>query len=123
MTPVVTIEGLTDKEIETFAVRNDKVSRKVVLFYDQVVLRHRRSQYDPLSGEIILDSLHFDNNVKGFTSLLSHLSKLNKSKEVIVGFESTGHYHQALFNYLTISKYKCRLINPYMTNKFRSISL
>lgn len=90
---------------------------------DVAKYEHVASIYDPSTGEIILDSLHFDNNDKGFKSLLSHLSKLNKSKEVIVGFESTGHYHQALFNYLTISKYKCYLINPYMTNKFRSISL
>ena len=90
---------------------------------DVAKFEHVASIYDPSNGEIVLDSLHFDNSVKGFKSLLSHLSKLNKSKEVIVGFESTGHYHQALFNYLTISKYKCYLINPYMTNKFRSISL
>lgn len=84
---------------------------------------HVASVYDPTVGEIVLDSLHFDNNDKGFKSLLSHLSKLNKLREVVIGLESTGHYHQALFNYLTTNKYKCYLINPYMTSKFRSISL
>lgn len=90
---------------------------------DVAKFEHVASIYDPPSGEIILDSLHFDNNDKGFQSLLSHLSKLNKDNELFVGFESTSHYHQALFNYLTARKYKCYLINPYMTSKFRSISL
>lgn len=90
---------------------------------DVAKFEHVASIYDPSNGEIVLDSLHFDNNVKGFKSLLSHLSKLNKSREVVIGFESTGHYHQTLFNYLTTSKFECYLINPYMTSKFRSISL
>lgn len=90
---------------------------------DVAKFEHVASIYDPSSGEIILDSLHFDNNDKGFQSLLSHLSKLNKDNELFIGFESTSHYHQALFNYLTARKYKCYLINPYMTSKFRSISL
>ncbi|MBR0464523.1 MAG: hypothetical protein IJJ23_09120, partial [Clostridia bacterium] len=42
---------------------------------------------------------------KGFNELSSNLSKLNKD-DVIVGFESTAHYHQALFNYLTENQYK-----------------
>lgn len=83
---------------------------------------HVASIYEPLNGEYILDSLHFTNDDKGFKSLLVNLSKLNKN-DVMIGFESTAHYHQALFSYLTKKKYKCYLINPYMTARFRSISL
>lgn len=90
---------------------------------DVAKFEHVASIYNPSTGEIILDSLHFDNNDKGFNSLLSHLSKLNKKDELFIGFESTSHYHQTLFNFLTSKKYKCYLINPYMTSKFRSISL
>ena len=90
---------------------------------DVAKYEHVASIYDPSTGEIILDSLHFENNDKGFKSLDSNLSKLNKDYELLVGFESTGHYHQTLFNFLTSKKYKCYLINPYMTCKFRSISL
>lgn len=77
---------------------------------------------DSSTGEFIVDSLHFDNNDKGFKSLLSNLSQLNKN-DVVIGFESTAHYHQTLFNFLTQKKFKCILINPYMTSRFRSISL
>lgn len=90
---------------------------------DVAKYEHVASIYNPSSGEIILDSLHFDNNDKGFNTLLSSLNKLDKKDEILIGFESTGHYHQTLFNFLTIKKYKCYLINPYMTCKFRSISL
>lgn len=96
---------------------------KVFCGIDVAKYEHVASIYNPVTGEIILDSLHFNNNAKGFKSLLSNLSKLKKEYEVLVGFESTGHYHQTLFNCLTSNKYKCYLINPYMTSKFRSISL
>lgn len=90
---------------------------------DVAKYEHVASIYNPSTGEIILDSLHFDNNDKGFYTLLSNLSTLNKKNEILIGFESTSHYHQTLFNFLTSKKYKCYLINPYMTSKFRSISL
>ena len=83
---------------------------------------HVASIVDYTTGEQVVDSLHFDNSLKGFKELLSHLSKLN-NKDVLVGFESTAHYHQALFNYLTEHHYKCYLINPLMISRFRSISL
>lgn len=83
---------------------------------------HVVSILDSNTGEFTLDSFHFENNDQGFKSLKSHLSKLNKD-DICIGFESTAHYHQNLFNYLTNHKYKCFLINPYMTARFRSISL
>ena len=95
---------------------------KIFCGIDVAKYEHVASVYDPVTGEYILDSLHFDNSDKGLKSLLSNLSKLKK-KDVMIGFESTAHYHQNLFNYLTAKGYKCYLINPYMTSKFRSISL
>ena len=83
---------------------------------------HVASILDSTTGEFLVDSLHFDNNLKGFKLLLSNLSGLNK-KDVVIGFESTAHYHQTLFSYLSGKKYKCFLINPFMTSRFRSISL
>lgn len=90
---------------------------------DVAKYEHVASIYDPVNGEYILDSLHFENNEKGFKSLVSNLSKLSKKHEMVIGFESTGHYHMALFSYLTERKYRCYLINPYMTSRFRSLSL
>lgn len=103
-------------------------TRKAVFFMtffvgvDIAKFEHVVSILDSSTGEIIVDSLHFDNSIKGFNELLSQLSNLNKD-EVVVGFESTAHYHQTLFNYLTENQYKCFLINPLMISRFRSISL
>ena len=90
---------------------------------DVAKYEHVASIYDPATGEYILDSLHFGNNEKGFDSLLSNLSKLKKRYDVMIGFESTSHYHMTLFSYLTANEYKCYLFNPYMTGRFRSVSL
>ena len=83
---------------------------------------HVASILDSTTGEFLVDSLHFDNNLKGFNLLLSNLSGLNK-KDVVIGFESTAHYHQTLFSYLSGKKYRCFLINPFITSRFRSLSL
>lgn len=83
---------------------------------------HVASIYNSVNGEYTLDSLHFDNNAKGFQTLLSNLSKLNKD-DIVIGFESTAHYHLSLFSYLTKKNFGCYLINPLVTSKFRSISL
>ena len=84
---------------------------------------HVVSIYDPSTGEYILDSLHFENNEKGYKSLVSRLLKLKRKNDLVIGFESTGHYHMALFSFLSGKKYRCFLINPYMTSRFRSVSL
>lgn len=83
---------------------------------------HVATILDDSTGEFLVDSLHFDNNSKGFKLLLSNLSKLDRN-DVVIGFESTAHYHQTLFSYLSGKKYRCFLINPFMTSRFRSISL
>ena len=90
---------------------------------DVAKYEHVVSIYDPSTGEYILDSLHFENNEKGYKSLLSGLLKLKRKNDLVIGFESTGHYHMALFSFLTGKKYRCFLINPYMTSRFRSVSL
>ena len=90
---------------------------------DVAKYEHVVSIYDPSTGEYILDSLHFENNEKGYNSLLSGLLKLKRKNDLVIGFESTGHYHMALFSFLSGKKYRCFLINPYMTSRFRSVSL
>ena len=83
---------------------------------------HVASILDSGSGELRLDSFRFDNDLKGFESLLSNLSKLKK-EETVIGFESTAHYHQALFSYLNGKGYECILINPLIISRFRKLSL
>lgn len=83
---------------------------------------HVASILDSSTGELIVDSLHFDNNLKGFNKLLSNLIPLNKD-DLVIGFESTAHYHQSLFNFLNENHLKCILVNPLQISRFRKISL
>ena len=83
---------------------------------------HAASILDSVSGELRLDSFRFGNDLKGFESLLSHLSVLNK-EDIVIGFESTAHYHQAFFSCLNGKGYKCILINPLIISRFRKLSL
>lgn len=87
---------------------------------DVAKFEHVASVFNSVIGELVIDSLHFDNNVKGFNSLLSHISKLD---DCVVGFESTAHYHQSLFNFLTEKDFQCYLLNPIQTSRFRKISI
>lgn len=89
---------------------------------DVAKFEHVATILNSITGELVLDSFHFDNNIKGFKLLLSNLSKLKK-EDVVIVFESIAHYHQTLFNFLTKNHYKCYLINPLMISRFRSISL
>lgn len=89
---------------------------------DIAKFEHVASILNSKTGELLLDSFRFENSIKGYKSLLSKLSKLKKS-DVVIGFESTAHYHQNLFNYLTENHFMCYLINPLMISRFRSISL
>ena len=50
---------------------------------------HIANIYNPSTGEIILDSLHFTNDDNGFKMLSANLKK-NKNREIIIDFESTG---------------------------------
>lgn len=81
---------------------------------------HVASVYNSASGELVVDSLHFGNNDEGFRSLLSSVSKFD---DCVFGFESTAHYHQNLFNFLSSKKYKCFLLNPIQTSRFRGLSI
>lgn len=89
---------------------------------DIAKFEHVASILDSSSGELIVNSLLFDNNIKGFNLLLSNLSMLNK-EDVVIGFESTAHYHLPLFNFLNENNWKCVLVNPIQISRFRKISI
>ena len=58
---------------------------------DVAKYKHVASIYNLSTGEIILDSIHFDNNDQGSNTLLSSLSKLNKRNKILIGFEEISN--------------------------------
>ena len=73
-------------------------------------------------GVVHANSFSFENTIDGFKLFLSTLSSFEK-KDILIGFESTAHYHENLFNFLSTRGFKCELINPILTKRFRSLSL
>lgn len=69
------------------------------------------------TGEVIVENLSFENNKKGFQSLLEHLKPYNKS-EVHIAFEATGHYSLNLELFLNNQGYSFMKMNPLVVHQF-----
>ena len=64
----------------------------------------------------------FDNSREGFDLLVTKLELLEKS-ELVIGIESTAHYHQNLLHFFISNNYAVELINPLLTKRFRGINI
>ena len=56
------------------------------------------------TGEVIVENSSFENNKKGFQSLLEQLKPYDKS-QVHIAFEATGHYSMNLELFLIDKEY------------------
>lgn len=69
------------------------------------------------TGEVIIENSTFENNQKGFQSLLELLKPYDKST-VQIAFEATGHYSLNLEYFLTNQGYSFMKINPLVVHQF-----
>ena len=69
------------------------------------------------TGEVIIENSSFENNKKGFQSLLEQLKPYNKS-DVRIAFEATGHYSLNLELFLIDQGYSFMKINPLVIHQF-----
>ena len=69
------------------------------------------------TGEVIVENLSFENNKKGFQSLLELLKPYNKS-DVRIAFEATGHYSKNLELFLIDQGYSFMKMNPLVIHQF-----
>ena len=69
------------------------------------------------TGEIIIENLSFENNKKGFQSLLEQLKSYNKN-DIRIAFEATGHYSLNLELFLIDQGYSFLKINPLVIHQF-----
>ena len=74
------------------------------------------------NGIIIEEPFPFDNSNDGFNYLLSKLNQLTLN-DIVIGFESTAHYHLNLMNFLDNNGFKTIIINPILTKRFRNINI
>ena len=69
------------------------------------------------TGEVIVENSSFENNKKGFQSLLEQLKPYDKS-QVHIAFEATGHYSMNLELFLIDKKFSFMKINPLIIKQF-----
>ena len=69
------------------------------------------------TGEVIIENSSFENNKKGFQSLLEQLKPYNKS-DVRIAFEATGHYSLNLELFLIDQGYSFMKTNPLVIHQF-----
>lgn len=69
------------------------------------------------TGEVIVKNESFENNKKGFQTLLERLKPYNKS-DVHIAFEATGHYSMNLELYLIEQEYSFMKMNPLIIHQF-----
>src|SRR5574344_728555 len=69
------------------------------------------------TGEIIVENSSFENNQKGFQSLLEQLKSYNKC-DVRIAFEATGHYSLNLELFLIDQGYSFMKMNPLVVHQF-----
>lgn len=69
------------------------------------------------TGEVIVENSSFENNKKGFQSLLDQLKLYNKS-DVHIAFEATGHYSLNLELTLINQGYSFMKMNPLVIHQF-----
>ena len=69
------------------------------------------------TGEVIVENTSFENNKKGFQSLLEQLKPYDKS-QVHIAFEATGHYSMNLELFLIDKEFSFMKINPLIIKQF-----
>ena len=69
------------------------------------------------AGEVIVENSSFENNKKGFQSLLDQLKPYNKS-DIHIAFEATGHYSLNLELFLIDQGYSFMKMNPLVIHQF-----
>ena len=69
------------------------------------------------TGEVIVENSSFENNKKGFQSLLEQLKPYDKS-QVHIAFEATGHYSMNLEFFLIDKGFSFMKINPLIIKQF-----
>ena len=69
------------------------------------------------AGEVIVENDSFENNKKGFQSLLERLKPYNKSDVQII-FEATGHYSLNLEMFLIDQDFSFMKMNPLVIHQF-----
>lgn len=74
------------------------------------------------SGENLTKTFKFTNDLAGF-NILEEKLKLYPKHDIVIGFESTAHYANAMLLYFFNKGYNLTMINPLKTHALRNINI
>ncbi len=74
------------------------------------------------TGQVIKDSFSFQNDYREFNELLNILNTLDKSQEIRIGLEATGHYGSKLKIFLHDNGFTFMEFNPVLSERYRQVS-
>ena len=72
------------------------------------------------NNQVIRGSFSFDNSQEGFNTFLDVLKSLDRSQEIKIGLEATGHYGNNLKLFLNDNGYSFMEFNPLLVKRFAS---
>ncbi len=88
------------------------------------ISKYKHDCFIATEAGITIKAFSFDNNRIGFDLFLETLKSLDKSQEIRIGLESTGHYGSNLKQFITSNNYTYLEFNPYLTHMFsKALSL
>jgi len=88
------------------------------------ISKYKHDCFIATEAGIQVKAFSFDNNRLGFDLFLETLKSLDKSQEIRIGLESTGHYGSNLKQFITSNSYTYLEFNPYLTHMFsKALSL
>lgn len=92
---------------------------RITVGVDTGKLSHHAAAYEP-GGDRAQDHLRFSVDRPGFERFVVFLRSLaDQPHDVLVGVESTGHYHQTLVEFLLAAGYTVVTVSPYQATQFR----
>jgi transposase len=74
------------------------------------------------SGNILTRAFRFPNSHKGFSTLITNITRVNTSNEpIVIGMEATGHYWLPLYSRLLSEGFEINVINPIQSDSLRNL--
>ena len=82
------------------------------------ISKYKHNCFIATEAGVALKEFSFENNLSGFKLFHESLNHLDRTQDISIGLESTGHYGTNLKQFIAASGYTYLAFNPYLTHQF-----
>lgn len=82
------------------------------------ISKYKHNCFIATEAGVTLKEFIFENNLSGFKLFHESLKNLDRTQDIRIGLESTGHYGTNLKQFIVASGYTYLEFNPYLTHQF-----